>query len=145
MKKYKQTIIPKVNESLFKEMTLKEIKPFVKKYYNEKFKGKTFINKHKGISVKFSRKGIDHVIYGRTRGNEKLKAVVVLDKMIQNAVYSNFGEPDKTDPPGVLGFLNFKVKVNVENKEHFFRVVVRITKDGKFFYDHAVKIVKSPV
>jgi len=67
-----------------------------------------------------------------------------LDKMIQSAVYSNFGEPTEKDPPGVLGFLNFKVKVNIENKEHLFRVVVRMTKEGKFFYDHAVKIIKKP-
>lgn len=87
---------------------------------------------------------VKYVIYARKPGYVKLKAVVVLDKMIQNAVYSNFHEAGENDPDVVLSFLNFKVKVNIENKIHYFRVVVRLTKHGKFFYDHAFKIIKKP-
>jgi hypothetical protein len=140
MAKYKQTIIPKVDNKLFKDMNLSQIKKFVRVFYNEKFKGKTYINKHKGISVKFTRKGIEHVLYARGRGKEKLQAATVLNKMIQNAEYTNFKDPDENDAKIVLGYLNFKVKVDIDNKIHLFRVVVRLTKHGKFFYDHAVKI-----
>ncbi len=36
--------------------------------------------------------------------------------------------------------MHFKVMVRINNKKHNFRIVVRITKDGNFYYDHSVKI-----
>jgi len=140
MSKYKQQIIPAVNESLFKDMNLSDIKKFVRKYYNENIKGETVKNKHKGISVRFTRKGIEHVVYARKGGKEKYKAVTVLQEMMRNAEYTNFKEKENKDVKAVLGYLNFKVKVNIDKKIHSFRLVVRLTVHGNFFYDHAVKI-----
>ena len=42
----------------------------------------------------------------------------------------------------IIGYMNFKVSVMIEENSHKFRIVVRITKDGKFYYDHAVKVKK---
>jgi len=142
MSKYKQKIIPIVDDDQFIGMTLGQLKDYIKTYYNTNLKGSTIINKHKGISIQFGREGIRHLLYARKIGYTKLKAVVVLNQLMINSVYCNFKEPDITDTKEILGYLNFKAKVCIEDKIHLFRIVVRLTISGKFYYDHAVRVKK---
>ncbi len=65
----------------------------------------------------------------------KIKAVVVLKKMIETAIFLNFKDKDDNDSKDILGYFNFKSKVKVEDKIQIFRIVVRLTKSGKFYYD----------
>ncbi len=142
MSKYKQTYIPVVDDTQFKEMKLSELKEYVKTYFNENLRSKTATNFHKQITVQFSRKGLDHLLYARNAGYIKLKAVVVLKEMIENAVYLNFKNKDSDDVADIIGYFNFKCKVNVESNVQIFRIVIRLTKTGKFYYDHAVRVRK---
>ncbi|MDR0728599.1 MAG: hypothetical protein LBF19_00520 [Prevotellaceae bacterium] len=113
----------------------------MKSYYNARLKGKTIVNRQKGISVIFSSTGRQHVLYARKVAFEKLIAITKLDEMVEYALFTNFKNPDPDDDPqNIIGYMNFMVPVSINNALHRFRLVVRITKDGKFYYDHAVKI-----
>lgn len=138
--KYKQKYTPIAKDSLFKDKKLGELKEFIKDYFNKNLRGKSVKNLHKGVTVKISRTGLNHLLYARNIGYVKIKAVVVLDKMLKHAEYTNFKEKDENDSKDILGYLNFKCKVKIENKIQLFRLVVRLTTAGNFYYDHAVKI-----
>ncbi len=142
MSNYKQKTIPVVDDKQFAGMKLGKLKEYVKIYFNDNLRNMSVINQHKGISVKFSRKGFDHLIHARNVGYVKLKAVIVLKEMVENAVYLNFKDKDEDDTKDILGYFNFKSKVKVESKIQTFRIVIRLTKSGKFYYDHAVKVRK---
>ena len=131
-----------VDDRLFSGMKMSEIKTFVKEYYNANLKGNTVKNIQKGITIKFSRKGFDHLIHARNVGYVKIKAIVVLKQMVENATYLNFKDRDSDDSKEILGYFNFSCKAIVEGKNQNFRIVIRLTKDGKFYYDHSVKVSK---
>ena len=140
MSNYRQKEIPKVDENLFVNLKLGEIKKFVSDFFEKNIKNTKIENLHKGINVEIRKAGLRHILYARNAGYNKLKAVIIMKEMIRHATYCNFKEPDEDDEVNVLGYFNFKCKVNIENKIQFFRIAVRLTKDGKFYYDHAIKI-----
>ena len=142
MSNYYQKNIPIVDDKQFENLKLGQIKRYVRDYYNLNLRHKSIINVHKGMTIQFSRKGFDHLIHSRNIGYVKIKAVIVLDKMIENAVYLNFKDKDSDDSEDVLGYFNFRCNVKIENTIHYFKIVIRLTKDGKFYYDHAVKVKK---
>jgi hypothetical protein len=122
---------------------LDKLKKDVLRYYNQNLKGKSVLNREKGITVIFSNVGIRHVVYARKVGFEKLIAVTKLPEMIRYAAFSNFKGPDENDGKNILGYMNFKVPVIINRIKQWFRIVIRITTDGKFFYDHAVRYTKT--
>ena len=63
--------------------------------------------------------------------------------MIKEAEYCNFKEPDSDDSKDILGYMNFKISIRINEELFTFRIVVRLTRNGKFFYDHSVKIEKG--
>ncbi len=139
----KQKYIPKVNDKQFEGMTLGNLKIYVKNHYNTNFKGKSVVNGHKNIVISFRSDGVRHVIYARNAGYVKLKAIVALDQMIKHAVFCNWKYGTTTDlKQGIIGFLHFKAKINIENKDHMFRLVICLDKNGVFFYDHCVRVYK---
>ena len=118
------------------------LKQEMKSFYNAQLKGKTVKNKQKGISILFSSVGRNHILYARAVGFEKLIAITKLAEMVREAEYCNFKEADENDSRDILGYMNFKVSVCINDEICHFRIVVRLTKNGKFFYDHSVKIRK---
>jgi len=114
----------------------------VKKFYDTNLKGKSVINKEKGITVTFSNVGRNHVLYAGAAGFEKLIAVYKLAEMVRNAKFCNFQAPDEDAPQGILGYMNFKVSVIINGVVQHFRIAIRITKNGKFFYNHSVWVKK---
>lgn len=122
--------------------SLAELKQKVKQFYNEKLQGNSVVNKDKGITVTFSSVGRNHVLYARSAGFEKLVAVFKLPEILAAATFLNFKNADENDHHTVVGYMNFKCPVKINEKLQHFRVVVRISKDGKFFYDHSVRVKK---
>ena len=143
MGKYIQTVIPVANDEFFKDMPLGKLKQYVRHYFNENLRNSSVVNFEKKITIKFSRTGFDHLIHARNIGYIKLKAVVILDKMIKYAEFIDFKDKDIDDSIGILGYFNFQCKATVEEKIHLFRIVIRMTKDGEFYYDHAVRVDKK--
>lgn len=132
-----------LSDNQFNGFTLSALKKAAKDYYYQNIDGKTVVNKSKGISIIFNKNGVKHVLNARNAGYVKIKAIFALRELVENAVYSNFNGPDKTDNPmNVFGYCNFKSKIIIEGKLQMFRIVVRLTKDGKFYYDHSVKVKK---
>ena len=132
-------MIIRFQDVLFDQYTLGELKSQAKVFYKKNLKGRSVINRHKGITIIFNEKGLRHTLYARKIGFTKIKAIWYLDEMVQEAVYCNFKNPDYDDVNSVLGYLNFKIRINSEGVIFMFRLVIRLTKDGKFYYDHAVK------
>ncbi len=138
----KQKSIPKINDKQFEGMKLGELKKYVKDYYLKHIDGKAVKNQHTGVTILLRKPGLQHLLYHGKSGYTKFKAVVKLPEMLHSAIFCNFKNPDNTDSKDVFGYANFKSKVEIEEKVHLFRIVVRITKDGKFYYNHSVKVSK---
>ncbi len=131
-----------VPTQIWNNLALGELKKTAQEFYKENFKGKKVKNKDRGIIIEMTSTGIRHVLHARNVGYVKLKAIYVLDKMLEQAEFTNFKDRDADDFKEIIGYMNFKVSVMIEENLHKFRIVVRITKDGKFYYDHAVKVKK---
>jgi hypothetical protein len=134
--------IVKIEPGSWDGKSIIELKKLAKEYYTRRFKGKKVLNKHLGITILFTSKGINHLLYSRSLGFEKLVAVKKLNHIVEFAKFSNFKSPDLRDAKEVLGYYNFTCKIVIHNKGYVFRIAVRITKDGKFYYDHAVRTKK---
>ncbi|MDR0619289.1 MAG: hypothetical protein LBG17_05270 [Bacteroidales bacterium] len=60
----------------------------------------------------------------------KASVIKVLDVLVRNAAYNNWGNRKDTDPKNVVGFLNFKASVYINGKKECVRIAVRMTKEG---------------
>ena len=135
MKKYKQTVIPEVSTANWKTKTYSEARKKVMDYYRTHYlNGKKVTNQHLGITVEFDPDGADKTSRGGAIYLKKKCLVEVLSEMIQYAEYSNWGDRKAKDKPSVIGFLNFKVKVKIDEKIENIHLVIRVTNDGKFHY-----------
>lgn len=143
MSKHKTQPIITLNNTHADSLTLGKLKEYVKGYFIANLDGKQVVNKDKGITVILNKNSLRHVIHARNAGYVKYKAILLMDNMIENAEFCNFKNPDiDDDKDNIVGYMNFRTEAVIENKKQFFRIVVRITKQGKFYYDHVVRINK---
>lgn len=136
MRKYKQTFIPEVLS--FPVKTEQELKQSIKTFYKENIQGQTIINKDVGIKIRFTSDGLGKISEARRIGRINAAAVQILLPMLENAEYSNMGQRKPTDKENVLGYLNFKTKVKIDNKVYHFRIAVKLKTDMKAYYNHTV-------
>ena len=136
----RQPYLPVVDETLFKGLALGELKKQAKAHYLQHFAGRTVVNQDKGIRVTFSKPGLRHSLHARNAGYLKVKALFILDELMEVASFSNFKGPDADDSNLVFGYFNFEAKCQIEGNQQRIRLVVRLTRDGKFFYDHALRV-----
>lgn len=139
-KKYKQAVIPYVDDAKYVPLKTGDIKRLMVEYFTENLAGKSVVNIHKGITIVLSKSGLRHVVHARRLGFYKLLGIKVLDQMLIHAKYTNFSEPDADDSEGILGYMNFTATAKIGTSLHTFRLVVRMTTAGKFYYDHATKL-----
>jgi hypothetical protein len=71
----------------------------------------------------------------------KAEAIKIIDQLIENAEYNNWGEKKDTDPDFVTVYLNFKVKCKIDSIVHFIRLSIQVRKDGTFYYNHETGFV----
>ncbi len=117
MSKYKQKVIPIVDDSLFVEMPLGKLKNYISDYFNKEIRNQNVKNIHKGLTISITKSGLRHLLFARHIGFVKLKVVMALKEMLIYAVYCNFHEPDADDGKEIIGYFNFKCKVKVEGKK----------------------------
>jgi len=135
MKKYKQTVVPEVSMGEWEKLSVYESRQKIFDYYSTHYKGvRSVINLHLGICVEFNQRGARKSSFGTAIYPKKKCLVEILDKMIENAEYTNWGERKPTDPTDVIGYLNFKVKVLIDKKVEFVHLVIQVTNGGKFHY-----------
>ena len=138
-KKYKQTIIPQVStEGVDYRNRAKSIKDF----YTENLYGKSVVNKDLGITIHFNSIGKNELAHGRALYAKKVAILKCLLELLEVAEYNNFGRKKDTDKETVLGYLNFKAKVIINDKIENVRINVLLKKNGKAYYNHEVNIKK---
>ena len=137
MKKYKQTEIPNVTIT-----DRKDLAKVIKDFYSKNLQGKSVINRDLGITIHFNSIGKDELAHGRALYAKKAAVIKCLERLIEVAEYNNFGRRKDTDKETVLGYLNFKAKVKIDNKVENVRISVLLKKNGKAYYNHEVNIKK---
>ncbi len=107
--------------------------------YLTKFHEKVEIkNRHLGITVKFIRDGGKKIAYGGNLYAKKAAIIEILESVIENAVYNNFGERKENDKYSVIGYLNFKAKVLIDSRLEHLHLVIQMRMEGYFYYTHEV-------
>lgn len=138
MKKYRQTIIPHI-----KTKVIDNDRKSVAKFYTENLQGKIILNKCLNVNIKFNAIGKAELSYGRSIHTKKVAILQCLVVLLSEAEYNNFGVRKLTDEKSVLGYLNFKAKVIIDDKLEHIRLTVLMKKDGKMYYHHEVNIIKK--
>lgn len=140
MKKYKQKIIPSVNTpEKFTDKSRKELELFVSSVYNNRIRGKSVVNKCLGYEITFSGRGLRKITKGSTLYPYKAIAVTIIDKLLEVAEYSNFGNPKDSDSKEIAGYLNFKVKCKIDGKTTHLRISTTLYKNsGKIYWNHEI-------
>jgi hypothetical protein len=118
---------------------IKELKKEVKEYYLKNIDGVSVKNKDTGITIKFSTLGIKHLLNYKIQLEKQLLLVYKLIEVAENAKFGNFGKKKDNEKSEVIGYLNFNYKSKNEN----YRMVIKLTKDGKFYYHHVIKTKKN--
>jgi Large polyvalent protein-associated domain 3 len=142
-KKYKQTTIPKTKTTNWTGLKPLVTRKNIAAFYKENIAGKTVVNAHKGITVIFSKTGENKLAFGGRVYPKKAALVEVLTQMVKQGEFSNFGNAKEKDGDNVVGFLNFKCKVQIDDKIENVRFTVQMRNDGKFYYSHEVNIYKK--
>jgi hypothetical protein len=137
IKKYKQTEIPKITIT-----DKKDLVKVVKEYYSANLQGKTVVNKDLEMTIHFTSIGKGELAYGKALHAKKVAVIKCLEKLMEVAEYNNFGERKETDKKNVVGFLNFKAKVEIDGVIENVRISVLLKKDGRAYYNHEVNIKK---
>jgi len=132
----------KLNTKEFDNLTIQEVKTYMKSYYLEHIEGKQIVNKDKGITIKFNANGRNKTLNWLTKREAVvLKNIVYL---LKTAKFSNVKTPKpKHEKQGVLFFMNFQIKCIVDNQKTNFHVAVKITKQGSFQYDLYENYIKK--
>ena len=141
VKKYKQTEIPKVTI-----IENRDLGKYMSKFYAENLQGKSVVNKDLGMTITFTSVGKNEISYGRALYAKKAAIITCLEKLMEVAEYNNFGERKETDKKNIIGYLNFKAKVLINDKLENVRITVQFKKDGKMYfkpyYNHEINIKK---
>ncbi len=140
--KYKQKFIPTINSS-WNENSATVLRKIVLKWYRSNLSGKKVINQCLGIPIIFSSSGGNKLAMGGSIYLYKAELVRALPLIIEHATYCNWGERKVKDSPMVIGYLNFKCKVKIDNKFKHLRIAVRLQKDGRLYCNHEVNIIKQ--
>ena len=128
--------LPKTD--LFTSFSKDELREQVRNFYKKELQGKSVLNQDRHILIQFTSDGLGKLYRGSTVNVVKASAVKILDKMIEQAIYSNFGERKATDKQNVVGFLNFKSKAIIGEQLYHFRISIKFKTDGKAYYSHTI-------
>lgn len=113
-------------------------------YFSENLRDKVIINKSINIPIILSfGVGGKKTYRGGAIYGKKSEIVRVLDILIHNAEYNNWGSPKKTDNENVIGYLNFKAKVYLDDTLENIRLSVQFQKGGKYYYNFEVNKIKN--
>ncbi len=126
--------------TMYESITTAEKRKMAGKYYGD-YKGKIFKNIDKGIAIEFIGDGMRKISFGGRMYSKKLALLKCLPKIILNMRYNNFGKAKSTDKSTVLGYLNFKISVMIDEKKENLRIAIQLRSNGKFYYNHDVNKV----
>ncbi|PSG90868.1 zincin-like metallopeptidase domain-containing protein [Aurantibacter aestuarii] len=111
----------------FKKMTVSELREFLKTYYETHLKGKKIPASNFLKNIEFVSKAKGKLL--KPIYSEKVVVVKKIEELIKSSTYNNFGNPKPTDKKDVLGYLNFKSKVVIDNKQRHVRISIVLYKN----------------
>jgi len=142
--RYKQKIIPVVDVGIWSGMTPFETRSLLFEEFRTVYQNKkTVVNKHLGIRIWFNRDGGKKLSFGGKIYPKKASVLSVLDEVLENAVYNNFGSPKTRDKYTVIGYLNFKAKILIDGISEYLHLVIQIRRDGYYYYSHEINKKRS--
>lgn len=141
--KYKQTIIPRFSTTVILPLKPLEVRKLVYRIYRESFSGTKVINESKSILILFTQLGAKKTAFGGGIYPKKAVLISGLDKIVKYGEFTNFGSPKPSDAKYVVGYLNFKCKVIIDNKPELLRYSIQLRNDGKFYYSFDINIYRK--
>lgn len=115
----------------FKSMSVRELRNYTLKYYNEHLRGKSVeIEKHLK-EVVFTNTAGKKIAKGEAMYSEKATIIEYLEELIKKSSYNNWGQRKSTDNSEVLGYLNFKSKITIDNVKRHVRISLIVYKNRK--------------
>jgi len=103
--------------------------------YKEKYEGKTIVNSKTGITILFELYGAKKTTKHGSMYAEKAALITILDKICEHGFLHSLGVPKEGDKEkGVVGYLNFRAPVIVDEKQKLVEIPVRIKNNGSFHY-----------
>lgn len=125
-----------------KSMNSSALRKFIYTYVKSNFSGKSFLNDDTNINVVVSVSSARKSAYGEAMYPKKVAAIIELPRILQCAVYNNFGNRKPNDSVQVIGYLNFKCKCIIDGRMECLRVAIKFQRDGRFYYN--VEVNKNP-
>jgi len=122
----------KYSSEKWQRIPYQERRDAIVKLYETKIQPYTVINKHKGITIQFNRKGRKETMTKIT----PQKAVVIenLLELLSEATLNNIRAVKETHGKNALFFLNFKIVCYIDGVKKGFIVSVIVRTNGKFQY-----------
>ena len=102
--------------------------------YIEKYCGKSVVNLHTKIKILFDNHSARKTSHGGVMYAEKAALITILNKICKNGHLLSVQKRKLKDNANVLGYLNFKANVLVDEKMEVVKFSVRVMKDGTFHY-----------
>ena len=122
---------PETDTDRFKKMKVSELRTFTMKYYNLYLKGDSATIEKYVKEVVFINTAGRKIAYGEAMYSAKAAVIAHLKTLIKNSTYNNWGNRKASDGKDVLGYLNFKSKITIDNKKRHVRISLVVYKDRR--------------
>ena len=122
---------PETDTERFKKMKVSELRTFTMKYYNLYLKGDSATIEKYLKEVVFINTAGRKIAYGEAMYSAKAAVIAHLKTLIKNSTYNNWGDRKASDGKDVLGYLNFKSKITIDNKKRHVRISLVVYKDRR--------------
>ena len=117
-----------------RKLSDREIKKSNKKYAQETFQGKKYINKEDNKEISVARKGLDKWD-NITKSREQSLSIKRLNELLENCKKERF-EPDDKNRRSVKGFTYYKQLIKVNEQLFVANLAIMDTDAGSSYYYH---------
>ncbi len=126
--------------------TLSELAAKMKEWASENLRDRAVVNRATGQPILLRMRQIKHAISrSRPLQRERLLSLLVLPELLETATHLG-SEPDRDGRPEILAVHHFLAPMRLEQVDYNVWLLVRQTREGQYFYDHAAAVLaqKSP-
>ena len=118
-----------ISTDQFKHFKAKDLRNFLLVYYNTFLKGKKLAIGNSLKSVKLVSSSGRKIAHGGPIYAAKAAVINHFEEVVENSTYNNWGDRKKSDSKDLLGYLNFKSKVLIDNEKRHVRITIAVYKD----------------
>jgi len=132
----KESKIPEIWETEEdKKLSTFDLKTKYKKYLQEHFQGKQYLNKDTGILISVSSNGVRQWIT-KSRSRDKIIVIQVLDFLLENSKHEGQPIPDRKERAEIEHYKHFLHTVSINGKKYsaVLKIVKPVNQSHKFYY-----------